>query len=172
MGLAFQGFYKRDRRTGKVIGLPPQLYMHAQIKIIESVPVGSLSSISLHSPRRSCSLTSSLLDQHFVIPTGTDLLLPRSASSNAMLNDAQARFPQLVAYLVCLGMPVGVVLGVRGGLRPKEGQQQFRCRLAARVAPLSFLGMLPTFTGFSHGVNQKNRVRLQPKCGQSRERRR
>src|ERR1700745_3796920 len=32
MGLAFQGFYKRDRRTGKVIGLPPQLYMHAQIK--------------------------------------------------------------------------------------------------------------------------------------------
>jgi hypothetical protein len=29
---AFQGFYKRDRRTGKVIGLPPQLYMHAQIK--------------------------------------------------------------------------------------------------------------------------------------------
>ena len=29
MGLAFQGFYKRERRTGKVIGLSPQLYsMH------------------------------------------------------------------------------------------------------------------------------------------------
>jgi|SRR5215469_3586628 len=31
-GVAFQGFYKRDRRTGKVIGFPHQLYMHAQIK--------------------------------------------------------------------------------------------------------------------------------------------
>ncbi len=43
-----------------------------------------------------------------------------------MLNDAQVRFPQLVAYLVCLGMPVGVVLGIRGGLRTKEGSPQFR----------------------------------------------
>src|SRR5690349_22411713 len=32
MGLAFQGFYKRDRRTGKVIGLPPQLYMQHKSK--------------------------------------------------------------------------------------------------------------------------------------------
>ena len=29
---AFQGFYKRDRSTGKVTGFPLQLYMHAQIK--------------------------------------------------------------------------------------------------------------------------------------------
>ena len=33
MGLAFQGFYERDRRTGKVVGLPHQLYMHAPIKM-------------------------------------------------------------------------------------------------------------------------------------------
>ena len=83
----------------------------------------------------------------FVIPTGIGLLLPRSASSNAMLNDAQARFPQLVAYLVCLGMPVGVVLGVRGGLRPKQGQQQFRWGravvaggLAGTISGLAFSG--------------------------------
>jgi len=31
----------------------------------------------------------------FVMPTGIDLLLLRSASSMAMLNDAQARFPSL-----------------------------------------------------------------------------
>ena len=55
----------------------------------------------------------------FVVPTRIDVLLLRSASSMAMLNNAQARFPQLVAYLVCLGMPVGVVLGIRGGLRTK-----------------------------------------------------
>jgi hypothetical protein len=60
-----------------------------------------------------------------VMPTGIDLMLLRSASSMAMLNDARARFPQLVADLVCLGMPVGVVIGIRGGLRTKEGQPQF-----------------------------------------------
>jgi hypothetical protein len=83
----------------------------------------------------------------FVIPTGIDLLLPRSASSKAMLSDAQARFPQLVAYLVCLGMPVGVVLGVRGGLRPKQGQQRFRWGravvaggLAGTISGLAFSG--------------------------------
>jgi hypothetical protein len=32
----------------------------------------------------------------FVVPTGVDLLLLRSVSSMAMLNDAQARFPQIL----------------------------------------------------------------------------
>jgi hypothetical protein len=62
----------------------------------------------------------------FVIPAGLELLVLRSASSEAMLSDAQARFPELVAYLVCLGMPVGVVLGVREVLRGKRSQPQFR----------------------------------------------
>jgi hypothetical protein len=62
----------------------------------------------------------------FVMPTGIDVLLLRSVSSMAMLNDAQARFPQLVAYLVCLGMPVGVVLGIRGGIRTKQALPHFR----------------------------------------------
>src|SRR5271166_2280464 len=83
----------------------------------------------------------------FVMPTGIDLLFLRSASSMAMLNDAQARFPQLVAYLVCLGMPVGVVLGIRGGLRTNEGQPQFRWGravvaggLAGTIGGLAFRG--------------------------------
>jgi uncharacterized membrane protein YagU involved in acid resistance len=83
----------------------------------------------------------------FVMSTGIDLLLLRSASSIAMLNDAQARFPQLVAYLVCLGMPVGVVLGIRGGLRTKERQPQFRWGravvaggLAGTISGLTFSG--------------------------------
>ena len=82
----------------------------------------------------------------FVMPTGIDLLLLRSAPM-AMLNDAQARFPQLVAYLVCLGMPVGVVLGIRGGLRTNEGQPQFRWGravvaggLAGTIGGLAFSG--------------------------------
>src|SRR5260221_1415048 len=82
-----------------------------------------------------------------VMPTGMDLLLLRSASPTAMLSDAQARFPQLVAYLVCLGMPVGVVLGVRGSLRTKKGQPQFRWAravvaggLAGTIGGLAFSG--------------------------------
>src|SRR5260221_11843401 len=81
------------------------------------------------------------------MPTGNDVLPLRSASSTAMLNDAQARFPQLVAYLVCLGMPVGVVLGVRGSLRTKKGQPQFRWAravvaggLAGTIGGLAFSG--------------------------------
>src|SRR5258708_7990669 len=80
----------------------------------------------------------------FVMPTGIDLLLLRSASSTAMLNDAQARFPQLVAYLVCLGMPVGIVLGVRGSLRTKKGQPQFRWARAVVAGGLArTIGGLP-----------------------------
>jgi uncharacterized membrane protein YagU involved in acid resistance len=59
----------------------------------------------------------------FVIPA--DLLL-RSGSSEVMLSDSQVRFPELVGYLVCLGMPVGVVLGVRGVLRARRAQPRFR----------------------------------------------
>src|SRR5258705_14008546 len=99
----------------------------------------------------------------FVIPTGIDLLLLRSASSNAMLNDAQARFPQLVAYLVCLGMPVGVVLGIRGGLRTKEGQPQFRSGLAVVAEGLAgTIGGL-AFSGWEYAGGKPY---IPGRCGQ------
>ena len=83
----------------------------------------------------------------FAMPAGIDLLLLRSASSGAMLSEAQMRFPRLVAYLVCLGMPVGVVIGVRGVLRGKQAQPQFRWGravvaggLAGTISGLAFSG--------------------------------
>jgi hypothetical protein len=82
----------------------------------------------------------------FTMPFGVDLLL-HPTSSNTMLNDARARFPELVAYLVCLGMPVGVVIGVRGVLRSKQTQPEFRWGraivaggLAGTIAGLAFSG--------------------------------
>jgi hypothetical protein len=82
----------------------------------------------------------------FTIPFGVDLLL-HPTSSNTMLSDARARFPELVAYLVCLGMPVGVVSGVRGVLRSKQTQPEFRWGraivaggLAGTIAGLAFSG--------------------------------
>lgn len=83
----------------------------------------------------------------FAMPAGIDLLLLRSASSGAMLSEAQMRFPRLVAYLVCLGMPVGVVIGVRGVLCGKQAQPQFRWGravvaggLAGTISGLAFSG--------------------------------
>jgi hypothetical protein len=45
--------------------------------------------------------------------------------SDVMLQDAQKHFPELVGYLLCLGMPVGIGLGVRGGLCTAKPDQKF-----------------------------------------------
>jgi hypothetical protein len=45
--------------------------------------------------------------------------------SGMMLLDAQSRFPELVGDLLCIGMPVGVGLGIRGGLRTSGPDMKF-----------------------------------------------
>jgi hypothetical protein len=59
-----------------------------------------------------------------VLPNG---ILPmfRGASSRAMLSDARDQFPLLVAYVICLGMPLGIALGIWGTLHPKVSQASF-----------------------------------------------
>ncbi len=59
------------------------------------------------------------------VPAGILPMLKDSSRSMAMLTDARAQFPELVAYLLCLGMPVGIALGIRGELRAKAAQSQF-----------------------------------------------
>jgi len=83
----------------------------------------------------------------FTIHFGVDLFLLHPVSSNAMLSGARAQFPELVAYLVCLGMPVGVVIGLRGVFRRKQTQREFRWDravvaggLAGTMAGLVFSG--------------------------------
>jgi uncharacterized membrane protein YagU involved in acid resistance len=61
-----------------------------------------------------------------MIPAGILPMLAGASRSMGMLSDARAQFPELVAYLLCLGMPVGVALGVRGSLCSRAGQLQFR----------------------------------------------
>src|SRR5258708_23351455 len=60
-----------------------------------------------------------------MVRDGIPLWLPGSSRSGDMLNDAQQQFPRLVGYLVCLGMPVGIILGIRGSLRFRESEPQF-----------------------------------------------
>lgn len=52
-----------------------------------------------------------------IFPAGLLPLLAGQGRSMAMLGDARNRFPELVACLICLGLPVGVAVGIRGGLR-------------------------------------------------------
>src|SRR5215471_12028348 len=115
---------------------------------------------------------SSALLLWFLLHTGIHVLLLRSASSRTMLDDAQARFPQLVAYLVCLGMPVGVVLGI-AGLGTKQRQPRFRWSravvgggLAGTIGGLGFSGWeyaggyLPLIAGLPNLQSQASAVIL------------
>src|SRR5215469_12429118 len=116
---------------------------------------------------------SSALLLWFVIHTGIHVLLLRSASSRTMLDDAQARFPQLVAYLVCLGMPVGVVLGIAGLLGTQQRRPRFHWGravmsggLAGTIGGLAFSGWeyaggyLPLITGLPNLQSQASAVIL------------
>ncbi len=58
-------------------------------------------------------------------PAGLFPLLGGGASTMGMLDTARAHFSELVAYLLCFGLPLGVTLGILGGLRPPPGQARF-----------------------------------------------
>jgi hypothetical protein len=60
-----------------------------------------------------------------VFPAGLLPLFVRGLHTMADLGDARDQFPLLVGYLVCLGMPVGLVLGIRSGLRSSATDTQF-----------------------------------------------
>ena len=62
-----------------------------------------------------------------------------SASHMGMLDTAQRHFPELVAYLVCFGLPLGVTLGIRGSLTPGVEGRHFSLPRALIVGILSGL---------------------------------
>jgi hypothetical protein len=72
-----------------------------------------------------------------LLPVGLVPLLSGSARTTNMLTDAQARFPQLVACLVLLGMPVGLILGILGALRLRGFRNQFRWARAIVVGGIA-----------------------------------
>jgi hypothetical protein len=75
-----------------------------------------------------------------VLPAGILPLLAGSDHSMAKLTDARNQFPELVAYLICLGMPVGVTLGIRGGSRGRLADSPFHWWRAIIVG--GFAGVL------------------------------
>jgi hypothetical protein len=74
-----------------------------------------------------------------IIPAGI-LPLLLGGHSMAQLSDARNHFREMVAYLICLGLPVGVALGIRGGLRTRPGMLPFHWWRAIFVG--GFAGVL------------------------------
>ena len=73
------------------------------------------------------------------VPAGLGHLLPGTRHVESMFGDAQEHFPELVAYLVCLGMPVGLILGICGGIRGEKNQSAFSWGRAIIVGGFSGL---------------------------------
>jgi len=74
-----------------------------------------------------------------VFPAGLRPLFAAGLHSMAALGDTRDVFPLLVGYLVCLGMPVGLALGIRGGLRLTAADPHFhwgRAMMAGGLAGL------------------------------------
>jgi len=65
------------------------------------------------------------------------LPLAASAGTASMLGQARGHFHELVAALVCLGLPVGVALGIRGSFRDRGSQPEFRWGRAIVVGGLA-----------------------------------
>jgi uncharacterized membrane protein YagU involved in acid resistance len=59
------------------------------------------------------------------------------APAMGMLDTARVHFPELVACLLCFGMPLGVTLGIFGSLRPPPGQPPFSMPRALVVGGLA-----------------------------------
>jgi hypothetical protein len=60
-----------------------------------------------------------------VFPAGLVSLVVDAGGPGSMLNDARERFPQLVSSLLCLGMPLGLTLGLRAELRGGVASPKF-----------------------------------------------
>jgi hypothetical protein len=71
------------------------------------------------------------------LPAGVLPVTIGSMPAMGMLDTARAHFPELVAYVLCLGVPLGVALGTWGGLHPQPGQARFSFPRAVVVGGVS-----------------------------------
>jgi hypothetical protein len=102
------------------------------------------------------------------------MLLLGTHDSGVMLDDVRSRFRELTASLVCLGAPIGLALGIRGGILPDSSRPRFHRNraivaggLAGVVSGLIFGywmwqgGFSPLIAGLGYIPSQANRVILQ-----------
>jgi uncharacterized membrane protein YagU involved in acid resistance len=80
------------------------------------------------------------------IPAGILPVVMGGMPTTGMLDTARAHFPELVAYVLCFGVPLGVALGTWGGLRAQPGQARFSFSRAMVVG-----GLAGIFGGWAFG---------------------
>jgi hypothetical protein len=73
------------------------------------------------------------------VPVGLFSAASGGARAMGMVDVARERFPQLVAYVICIGAPLGVALGTWGSLRPEPGRVRFSWPRALVVGGLAGL---------------------------------
>ena len=71
------------------------------------------------------------------IPAGILPVTMGGMPEMGMLDAARAHFPELTAYVLCFGMPLGVALGIWGGVHPQPGQAGFSFPRALVVGGLA-----------------------------------
>ena len=71
------------------------------------------------------------------IPAGILPVTMGGMPAMGMLDTARAHFPELVAYVLCFGLPLGVVLGFWGSLHPEPGRDPFSLGRAVVVGGLA-----------------------------------
>lgn len=86
------------------------------------------------------------------VHAGATLWFTKAAYSPEMLPRLRQHFDDLVSNVVCLGMPVGVLLGIRGSLRPNPERTPFHWARGIVV------GAFPAFSADSF---------LEPGCPQA-----
>ena len=60
-----------------------------------------------------------------VVPAGVVHVIAEGTSAIGRVDSLRAEFPQLVAYVLLFGMPLGIVLGIWGGLRVRPTHSTF-----------------------------------------------
>jgi uncharacterized membrane protein YagU involved in acid resistance len=73
------------------------------------------------------------------LPAGVLPVTMGGMPAMGMLDTARAHFHELVAYVLCFGVPLGVALGTLGGLQPQPGQARFSFPRAVVVGGLAGL---------------------------------
>lgn len=72
-----------------------------------------------------------------VLPAGLIPWLMGGRQTMGMVDAARENFPALVGYLIAIGFPLGMVMGILGDLRPQPGQRSYSVSRAVVVGGLA-----------------------------------
>ena len=72
-----------------------------------------------------------------LVPAGILPVVRENMPAMGMLDSARAHFPELVAYIVCVGIPLGITLGVLSLVRAHKSRREFSFPRALLVGSLA-----------------------------------